>query len=349
MRARRRPSAWPAGCSTRTPAASASSTWIRFAIIGGSRKSVGYLSQRFSLYGDLSIDENIAFFAEIHGVGDYRRERDRLLEMTQLTPFRSRLADKLSGGMKQKLALACTLVHQPALILLDEPTTGVDPVSRREFWKLLSEFLAQGITIVMATPYLDEAERCSRVALLHEGQLLAVDTPDALRAALPGAIFEIIADDHRRAYEALRQVPGVTSVQMFGERAHARLAQRTGGDESVTAASGARDRRPSGGEHPAGDCLSRGCLHRSSGRGPIMTPTPGAGRGVMAVRWLLFAPLVVAAPPSPLSRRPPPSGSPSTMPSRGGCKRVTGWKKWSIGATPLVPSPPRGTRRRSPG
>ena len=121
--------------------------------------------------------------------------------MTQLTPFRARLADKLSGGMKQKLALACTLVHQPALILLDEPTTGVDPVSRREFWKLLSEFLAQGITIVMATPYLDEAERCSRVALLHEGQLLALDTPDALRAALPGAVFEIIADDHRRAYE----------------------------------------------------------------------------------------------------------------------------------------------------
>jgi ABC-2 type transport system ATP-binding protein len=185
--------------------------------------SVGYLSQRFSLYGDLSIDENVAFFAELHGVGDYRRERDRLLDMTQLAPFRSRLADKLSGGMKQKLALACTLVHQPALILLDEPTTGVDPVSRREFWKLLSEFLAQGITIVMATPYLDEAERCSRVALLHQGLLLAVDTPDALRAALPGAIFEIIVDDHRRAHEVLRELPGVSSVQMFGERAHARL------------------------------------------------------------------------------------------------------------------------------
>jgi ABC-2 type transport system ATP-binding protein len=186
--------------------------------------SVGYLSQRFSLYGDLSVDENIAFFAEIHGVGDYKRERDRLLDMTQLAPFRSRLADQLSGGMKQKLALACTLVHQPALILLDEPTTGVDPVSRREFWKLLSEFLAQGITIVMATPYLDEAERCSRVALLHEGQLLALDTPDALRAALPGALFEVIVDDHRRAFEVLRQLPDVTSVQMFGERAHARLA-----------------------------------------------------------------------------------------------------------------------------
>ncbi|HET9705652.1 MAG TPA: ABC transporter ATP-binding protein, partial [Vicinamibacterales bacterium] len=132
---------------------------------------VGYLSQRFSLYGDLSIDENIAFFAEIHGMRDFHARRDRLLEMTQLTPFRTRLADRLSGGMKQKLALACTLVHEPRVIVLDEPTTGVDPVSRREFWKLLSQFLAQGITILMSTPYLDEAERCSRIVLLHEGKV----------------------------------------------------------------------------------------------------------------------------------------------------------------------------------
>ena len=114
---------------------------------------VGYLSQRFSLHGDLTIDENIAFFAEMHGMRDYGRRRDQLLAMTHLSPFRARLADRLSGGMKQKLALACTLVHEPDLILLDEPTTGVDPVSRREFWKLLSEFLANGITIVMSTPY----------------------------------------------------------------------------------------------------------------------------------------------------------------------------------------------------
>jgi len=148
---------------------------------------VGYLSQRFSLYGDLTIDENVAFFAEIHGVRHYERRREQLLGMTQLTPFRARLADRLSGGMKQKLALACTLVHEPELILLDEPTTGVDPVSRREFWKLLSEFLSGGITIVMSTPYLDEAERCSRVALLHDGRLLACDEPSSLRAAMPGS------------------------------------------------------------------------------------------------------------------------------------------------------------------
>jgi ABC-2 type transport system ATP-binding protein len=186
--------------------------------------SVGYLSQRFSLYGDLSVDENIAFFAEIHGLRDYGSRRERLLDMTQLAPFRARLADRLSGGMKQKLALACTLIHEPALILLDEPTTGVDPVSRREFWKLLSEFLSQGLTIVMSTPYLDEAERCSRVALLHGGRLLALDRPDALRAALPGALFEVIVADRARAAAALAQVPGVSDVQFFGERAHVRVA-----------------------------------------------------------------------------------------------------------------------------
>ena len=190
--------------------------------------SAGYLSQRFSLYGDLSVDENVAFFAEIHGLRDYQARRDRLLEMTQLTPFRVRSADRLSGGMKQKLALACTLIHEPDLILLDEPTTGVDPVSRREFWKLLSEFLAQGITIVMATPYLDEAERCSRVAMLHQGRLLALDRPEALRATLSGHLYEVIVSDYRRAAAILRQMPdvtpGVIDVQMFGDRAHVRLS-----------------------------------------------------------------------------------------------------------------------------
>jgi ABC-2 type transport system ATP-binding protein len=185
--------------------------------------SVGYLSQRFSLYGDLSVDENIAFFAEIHGMNHYADRRDRLLELTHLSSYRKRLASQLSGGMKQKLALACTLIHEPALIVLDEPTTGVDPVSRREFWKLLSEFLAQGLTIVMATPYLDEAERCTRVALLHEGRSLALDTPKALRRLLPGALYEVIVRDHRQAAVVLASTPGIAGVQMFGERAHIRV------------------------------------------------------------------------------------------------------------------------------
>jgi ABC-2 type transport system ATP-binding protein len=182
--------------------------------------SIGYLSQRFSLYGDLSVDENIAFFAEIHGVWNYHARRDRLLEMTQLASFRARLADRLSGGMKQKLALACTLVHEPDVIVLDEPTTGVDPVSRREFWKLLSQFLASGITIVMSTPYLDEAERCGRIALLHEGRVLAMDEPGRLRGSLPGTVFEVMTADPREALDRLAGRPGLSGVQVFGDRLH---------------------------------------------------------------------------------------------------------------------------------
>src|SRR5688572_27530108 len=185
---------------------------------------VGYLSQRFSLYGDLSIDENIAFFAEIHGLRMrdplIRERRERLLELTQLTRFRGRLADQLSGGMKQKLALACTLVHEPQVILLDEPTTGVDPVSRREFWKLLSQFLASGITILMSTPYLDEAERCARIALLHEGQVLALDQPGRLRSSLGGAVFEVVVPEPRAAQDLLAAMPEIAGVQVFGDRLH---------------------------------------------------------------------------------------------------------------------------------
>jgi ABC-2 type transport system ATP-binding protein len=185
--------------------------------------AIGYLSQRFSLYGDLSIDENIAFFAEIHGVRDFAARRTRLLELTGLAPFRDRLADRLSGGMKQKLALACTLVHEPRMLVLDEPTTGVDPVSRREFWKLLAEFLAHGLTIVMATPYLDEAERCSRVALVSEGALLALDVPANLAASMTGAILEVVATPARQALHVLRDRLGRERVQLFGDRLHVRV------------------------------------------------------------------------------------------------------------------------------
>ena len=185
--------------------------------------AIGYLSQRFSLYGDLSIDENIAFFARIHGVWDFDARRQRLLELTGLHRFRDRLADRLSGGMKQKLALACTLVHEPRVLILDEPTTGVDPVSRREFWKLLAEFQAQGLTMVMATPYLDEAERCTRVALLHEGRLLAQDEPAHLQAQTDGVMVEVVVDEPRDALRALRERLGDARVQLFGDRLHVRL------------------------------------------------------------------------------------------------------------------------------
>lgn len=182
------------------------------------RKRIGYLSQRFSLYGDLTIDENIEFFAEIHEVKNYKDRRNELLEFTRLTPFRSRLAERLSGGMKQKLALACTLIHTPEVIFLDEPTTGVDPVSRRDFWKVLSSLLKTGITIVMTTPYLDEAERCTRVGLMNEGRLLMADTPAELRKIMNGEIVEIVCSDIRRSYTILREQKIVREVQAFGDR-----------------------------------------------------------------------------------------------------------------------------------
>jgi ABC-2 type transport system ATP-binding protein len=182
------------------------------------RKRIGYLSQKFSLYGDLTIDENIEFFAEIHGVYDYAQRRNELLEFTRLTPFRDRLADKLSGGMKQKLALACTLIHTPEVILLDEPTTGVDPVSRRDFWKVLSSLLKTGITIVMTTPYLDEAERCSRVALMNQGTIMKMDTPLHLKDLMHGEVVEIVCDRVRDAFLCLKQHPAFGEVQAFGDR-----------------------------------------------------------------------------------------------------------------------------------
>ena len=182
------------------------------------KKEIGYLSQRFSLYGDLSVDENIEFFAEINEVYDYKKRREDLLEFTRLTPFRDRLAEKLSGGMKQKLALACTLIHTPKIIFLDEPTTGVDPVSRRDFWKILQNLLKSGITIVMSTPYLDEAERCARVGLMNKGAIMKVDSPLNIKTMMRGEIIEIICDRVRDAFRLLKQLPVVLEVQAFGDR-----------------------------------------------------------------------------------------------------------------------------------
>jgi len=184
------------------------------------KENIGYLSQKFSLYGDLTVDENIEFFAEIHGVRGFRERREELLEFTRLKPFRRRLAGHLSGGMRQKLALACTLIHTPRLILLDEPTTGVDPVSRRDFWKILSGLLREGITIFMSTPYLDEAERCSSVGLMAEGRLTAVGSPREIKARMKGDVIEVVCADTRRAAKALKAAAGLGEVQVFGDRLH---------------------------------------------------------------------------------------------------------------------------------
>ncbi len=181
------------------------------------QNQVGYLSQKFSLYGDLTVDENIEFFADIHNVKSYEQRRNELLEFTRLTPFKKRLADNLSGGMKQKLALACSLIHKPKILFLDEPTTGVDPVSRRDFWKILSNLINEGITIFMSTPYLDEAERCNRVALMDKGKIISLDKPEKIKESIDMEVLEIACDRTREAFQLLKENFNY-EVQLFGDR-----------------------------------------------------------------------------------------------------------------------------------
>ena len=181
------------------------------------QRNIGYLSQIFSLYGDLTIEENIEFFANIHNITDYKEREEELLTFTNLLKFKDRLANNLSGGMKQKLALACSLIHKPKILFLDEPTTGVDPVSRRDFWKILADLKRDGITIVLTTPYLDEAERCTRVALMDKGKILDLDTPEKLKSRNIGEIIEIITTDIRNSYRIIKENFSF-DVQLFGDR-----------------------------------------------------------------------------------------------------------------------------------
>jgi drug efflux transport system ATP-binding protein len=181
------------------------------------QESIGYLSQKFSLYRDLTVDENIEFFAEIHNVTNYKKRRDELLEFTRLTKFRDRLAENLSGGMKQKLALACSLIHRPKILFLDEPTTGVDPVSRRDFWKILSSLRNEGITIFMSTPYLDEAERCTRVAMMNKGEIIALDEPAKIKGSINKEVIEVVCSPIREAFQIIKNQTEY-DVQIFGDR-----------------------------------------------------------------------------------------------------------------------------------
>lgn len=186
------------------------------------QRRLGYLAQRFALYTDLTVFENIRFFAMLHGVPKWKARRDALLDRVGLAPFGHRIVDKLSGGMKQKLALACTLMHSPEILLLDEPTTGVDPVTRREFWRLLGELVADGLTLVVATPYLDEAERCTRVVLLHRGSVLVDAPPAGIPDCIPGRMFEITATPRALAERTLRDIPEIVDVVVFGATLHVR-------------------------------------------------------------------------------------------------------------------------------
>jgi ABC-2 type transport system ATP-binding protein len=180
---------------------------------------IGYMSQTFSLYGDLTVRENLDFFAELRGVPrrDMASRAKRLLEFSGLTEFEKRQAQFLSGGMKQKLALAATLISEPDLLFLDEPTTGVDPVSRREFWRIISGLHRQGITVFVATPYMDEADRCDEIAFMAQGRIILRDTPAGVKARVPGRVIEIAVGDYHRAMPILRALPYVRSVEVSGE------------------------------------------------------------------------------------------------------------------------------------
>jgi ABC-2 type transport system ATP-binding protein len=186
------------------------------------KDNIGYMPQRSGLYADLTVQENMDFYADLFGISAAERSSltTRLLTMTRMEPFRDRAAGKLSGGMKQKLSLMCALLHHPQVLFLDEPTNGVDPVSRRDFWAILYQLVKDGMTVVVTTAYLDEAERCNRVGLMHEGRLIRCDSPDALRRQFTEPCFEVQAPDLKRTRDFLEKSEGVLSVEPAGAVLH---------------------------------------------------------------------------------------------------------------------------------
>lgn len=199
------------------------------------KEHVGYMSQRFGLYPDLTVAENITFYADIYGVPGRERagRMDELLGFSNLTPFKQRLAGNLSGGMKQKLGLACALIHTPQILFLDEPTNGVDPVSRRDFWRILYQLVRDGVTIFVSTAYLDEAERCNRLALLHNGRLLGLGTPDEVKRLMPGALLEVRTSAPRRTAALLREHLRGATVGLFGDRVHVATTQAAATEQAT--------------------------------------------------------------------------------------------------------------------
>jgi ABC-2 type transport system ATP-binding protein len=186
------------------------------------KDQIGYMAQRFGLYTDLTVRENMIFYSDLFGiVGEEREELSaRLLRMTRMDPFQKRPAGKLSGGMKQKLALMCTLLHKPRVLFLDEPTNGVDPVSRRDFWAILYQLVRGGLTVFVATAYLDEAERANRVGFMHHGKMIRCDTPSALKHGISEAVFLVQSENHQRTMEVLGNQPGVLAIQPSGADLH---------------------------------------------------------------------------------------------------------------------------------
>jgi ABC-2 type transport system ATP-binding protein len=206
----------------------------------GVKPFIAYMSQQFGLYTDLTVRENIDFYADLYRVPRRKRpaRMERLFAFSNLGPFQDRLAGNLSGGMKQKLSLCCALIHHPKVLLLDEPTFGVDPISRRDLWLILHEMVEEGVTVVVSTSYLDEAERCDRVALLHVGRVLALDTPRALLALLPGEVVSVKGAEARRIRDFIREQEGVASTALFGNSVHAVLKDGAGAREALSRALG---------------------------------------------------------------------------------------------------------------
>lgn len=197
------------------------------------RSITGYMPQRFSLYPDLSVNQNLVFFANLFDVPkkEIAERKKRLFQFSNLEPFAGRLAGQLSGGMKQKLALSCTLIHNPVVLILDEPTTGVDPVSRNEFWTILKELKKEGVTILVSTPYMDEAIKCDRVAIMHEGMILAMGKPEIMTASFENHIYKLTGQDLIRHINSIALIPGILSVQSFGDSLHLTLPDNQAKEE----------------------------------------------------------------------------------------------------------------------
>lgn len=202
-----------------------------------SRQQIGYMPQRFSLYENLSILQNINFFSDLYSVDKETRKKriEEYLEFSRLTSFGKRLARQLSGGMRQKLALICSIIHNPPILLLDEPTTGVDPVSRRDFWKILHRLLANGVTLVISTPYMDEAERCNRIGLMHRGKILLVNTPNELKKQTTGKVIEIKCSEPHIISELLKKENSVISAQTFSDKIRVLLEDKVELQDVVSA------------------------------------------------------------------------------------------------------------------
>ena len=207
------------------------------------KDQIGYMAQRFGLYGDLTVDENMSFYADLFGLSKIDREPliQRLLRMTRMEPYRKRQATNLSGGMKQKLALMCTLLHHPQILFLDEPTNGVDPVSRRDFWAILYQLVRDGLTVFVTTAYLDEAERCNRVGLMNQGRMIRCESPRALKLTLEETCYEIETADQRAARAFLQHEPGVLAVEPYGAKLHLYLSPGGSSPEALEKALAAHE------------------------------------------------------------------------------------------------------------